>query len=192
MFSGCALSFLTSFPSYSDHYKHKIKIYTKIIYRAKKSFKIAQWFALALCRSIHWVNFALFAGWQLRKSVIVCLPSCHRYGGTRDNPNAITIFAGNGCPPRPPNWFFLFTSQQLLLLMCCTAWLCFCKSISQDSILCTTSYSWSKYSWCETWMVYKFGFTNMIRSVSCCISSLDSTEGCVVSKREWKLSMQEG
>jgi len=70
-----------------------------MIYLAKKSFKIAGSFALALCRSRRWLNFAVTAGWQLGKHVIQCLPSCHRQcGGRREIANAWTIFACNGCP----------------------------------------------------------------------------------------------
>ena len=80
-------------------------------------FKIAGSFALAHCRSRRWLNFAVTAGWQLRKSVIQCLPSCYRRcGGWRDIANALTIFACNGCPKSSrvsPNLTIDFSSSRV-------------------------------------------------------------------------------
>jgi len=64
----------------------------------KKAFKIAGSFGLALRWSRCWLNFAVIAGWQLRKCVILCLPSCrHWCGGRRDIAHALIMFAWNRC-----------------------------------------------------------------------------------------------
>jgi hypothetical protein len=42
----------------------------------KKSFEIAESFALAYCQSRRWQNFGVIAGWWLRKGVIQCILSC--------------------------------------------------------------------------------------------------------------------
>jgi len=65
----------------------------------KKSFTIAACFAFALCQSGDWLYFAAIAGWQVRKHVIKCFPSCHRRcRGRRYIANALTIFTCTGCP----------------------------------------------------------------------------------------------
>jgi len=70
-----------------------------MIYLVKKSFKIAASFASALCLSRHWLNLVVRAGWQLRKHVSQCVPSCRRQcEGGRDIENTLDIFPCNGCP----------------------------------------------------------------------------------------------
>jgi len=99
MFSGCALSFLTSFPMYSDQDYLKINVYTKMIYLVKKVLQIAGSFALALCLSRLCLNLVVMAGWWLLKHVSQCLPSCRRRcEGRRDIANVLTIFPCTGCP----------------------------------------------------------------------------------------------
>jgi len=70
-----------------------------MIYLVKKLLKIAGSFALAFCLSRHWMNLAVIAGWQLRKRVIQCFPSCFcQCEGRREITTALTIFPCNGCP----------------------------------------------------------------------------------------------
>jgi len=70
-----------------------------MIYLAKKSFKIAGSFALALCLSRLWLNLVVMAAWWLRKRDIQSIPSCrHRCEGRRENVNTLSIFPCNGFP----------------------------------------------------------------------------------------------
>jgi hypothetical protein len=70
-----------------------------MMYVVKKSFKIVCLFALGHCGSRLWLNFAVIAGWQLRKHVIECLPSSQgQCGDSRIIINGITIFPPKRCP----------------------------------------------------------------------------------------------
>jgi hypothetical protein len=70
-----------------------------MIYLAKKSFKIAESFAFAICISRLWLNLVVMAGAWLKMHVIQWLPSCScRCEGRMDITNAFSIFPCNKCP----------------------------------------------------------------------------------------------
>jgi hypothetical protein len=105
----------------------------------KKSFKIAALFAFALCLSSHWLNLVVRAGWQLRKGVSQCVPSCRwQCEGRRDTENALDIFPCNGYPKSSR------VSQNLTIHFSSSG-------VSSRSFWCVAHHGWTP--WSQTWKV---------------------------------------